>query len=129
MKLTRNSSNDDSMLAGVLGGLAKYLSIDSTVIRLFYVFLALFFPLEMMFFYLLAAIIIPTEKAETKEKTNEEPIVYKSEAPVNTIVDSSSVGGVPIRAESKKKTSEIDDEIKVIEDVDTDDSDPKFNDE
>jgi phage shock protein PspC (stress-responsive transcriptional regulator) len=38
-KLTRSSN--DKMLAGVCGGLGQYLGIDSTVVRLIFVLLAL----------------------------------------------------------------------------------------
>lgn len=48
------------MLAGVLGGLAEYLNIDATLIRLVFIILWIFtagFPLTVL--YIAAAIIIP----------------------------------------------------------------------
>ncbi len=57
-KLTRSVS--DKMLGGVCGGLAEYLGLDSTMVRLGYAFLSLFtaaFPGIML--YIVACIIIP----------------------------------------------------------------------
>lgn len=53
-------SNRDVMLAGVLGGLAEYLNMDVTLVRLIFVVLLLFtagFPFTIL--YIAAAIIIP----------------------------------------------------------------------
>ncbi|MGN0049280.1 MAG: PspC domain-containing protein [Bacteroides sp.] len=57
-KLTRSVS--DKMLGGVCGGLAEYLGLDSTLVRLGYAFLSLFtaaFPGTIL--YIVACIIIP----------------------------------------------------------------------
>ncbi|MCI5664424.1 MAG: PspC domain-containing protein [Mediterranea sp.] len=61
-KLTRSVS--DKMLGGVCGGLAEYLGLDSTMVRLGYAFLSLFtaaFPGIML--YIVACIIIPKKSA------------------------------------------------------------------
>lgn len=53
-------SNHDVMLSGVLGGLAEYFNIDSTLVRLIFVVLLIFtagLPLTVL--YIAAAIIIP----------------------------------------------------------------------
>ncbi len=53
-------SSTDKVLAGVLGGLAEYLGIDSTVVRLLFVLIGIFtaiFPLLVV--YIIAAIIMP----------------------------------------------------------------------
>ncbi|GEN56525.1 hypothetical protein GCM10012290_12130 [Halolactibacillus alkaliphilus] len=53
-------SNQNVMLAGVLGGLAEYLNVDATLIRLIFIILLLFtagLPLTVL--YIAAAIIIP----------------------------------------------------------------------
>jgi len=53
-------SNRDVMLAGVLGGLAEYLNMDVTLVRLIFIILLLFtagIPLTIL--YIAAAIIIP----------------------------------------------------------------------
>ena len=60
-KLYRSKIN--KMLGGVLGGVAEYFEVDSTVIRLGYVVLAIFtgvVPLVILYF--LAAIIVPIQK-------------------------------------------------------------------
>lgn len=58
-KLTR--SIVDRKLAGVLGGVAEYFHIDSTLVRLIYVILLVssFFSLALI--YLLAIMIIPND--------------------------------------------------------------------
>jgi len=51
------------MVAGVLGGIAEYLDVDPTVIRLAYVFLTIFtagFP--GFFAYIVAALIVPAKQ-------------------------------------------------------------------
>ncbi len=56
-------SQEDKMVAGICGGLAEYLEIDSTVVRL--VFAALGFMtalLPMFLFYIVAWIIIPSKQ-------------------------------------------------------------------
>ena len=60
-KLYRSKTN--KMLAGVLGGVAEHFGVDSTIIRLGYVVLAIFtgfVPLVILYF--LAAIIIPVQE-------------------------------------------------------------------
>jgi phage shock protein C len=57
-KLYRSASQ--KMLAGVCGGLAEYLDIDVSIVRLLCVGLALVTAfLPMFFFYLIAWIVIP----------------------------------------------------------------------
>lgn len=56
-------SADNKMLAGVCGGMAEYFEIDVTLLRLLFAFVVFFthiFP--GVFFYLVAALIIPAEK-------------------------------------------------------------------
>lgn len=59
-------SDNDKVLAGVLGGVAEYAGMDSTIVRLIYVALSFFlagFP--GLLFYIVCALIIP------KKPTNE----------------------------------------------------------
>lgn len=59
-RLSRSRRN--SMIAGVCGGLANYLGMDPTVVRLLYVLLSLFsacFPGILV--YIIAMLIIPLE--------------------------------------------------------------------
>ena len=62
MKKKLYKSNSDKMLAGVLGGFAEYIGVDSTLVRLIYVLIALFsagFP--GILFYIICALVIPDE--------------------------------------------------------------------
>ena len=54
-------SETDKKLCGVLGGLAKYMGIDSTVLRIVYVLLSLFVLGCPVIIYIIAALIIPRE--------------------------------------------------------------------
>ena len=58
-KLYRSSA--DKKLAGVCGGLGKYIGIDPTVIRILFVFLALPGGLPGILPYILLWLIIPEE--------------------------------------------------------------------
>lgn len=62
MKKKLYKSNSDKMLAGVLGGFADYIGVDSTLVRLVYVLIAMFsagFP--GILFYIICALVIPDE--------------------------------------------------------------------
>lgn len=58
-KLYRSRSN--SMISGVCGGLAEYIGLDPTVVRLLYVLLSLCTMGSGLLFYIIAMIIIPME--------------------------------------------------------------------
>jgi phage shock protein C len=69
-KLTRSN---DKMIAGVLAGIAEYFDIDPTIIRLIFVFLAVFtacFPALLT--YILFWIIMPEKSHKTKESVSHE---------------------------------------------------------
>ena len=62
MKKKLYKSSHDKMLAGVLGGFAEYIGVDSTLVRLVYVLIAMFsagFP--GILFYIICALVIPDE--------------------------------------------------------------------
>ncbi len=60
-------SQVDKKIAGICGGLGEYTSIDSTLWRL--IFLALIFaPIPIIFFYLLAWLVIPKNNSRIKRK-------------------------------------------------------------
>ena len=62
MKKKLYKSNSDKMLAGVLGGFAEYIGVESTLVRLVYVLIAMFsagFP--GILFYIICALVIPDE--------------------------------------------------------------------
>ncbi len=54
-------SRTDRKICGVFGGLAKYLGIDSTILRLVYIFLSLFVLSFPIIIYFVCALIIPEE--------------------------------------------------------------------
>ena len=54
-------SSTDKKLCGVLGGLAKYLNIDSTVLRIIYVLLSLFVLGCPIIIYIILALVLPQE--------------------------------------------------------------------
>lgn len=58
-KLYRSSK--DSMLAGVCGGLGKYFSMDSTLIRLLFVLLFFIGLGSIIFVYLVWIFVVPVE--------------------------------------------------------------------
>lgn len=56
-KLTRSS---DRKLSGVLGGIAHYMNVDATVLRLIFVFVALFTAVvPCIILYIIAHFLIP----------------------------------------------------------------------
>ncbi|MDO4154723.1 MAG: PspC domain-containing protein [Candidatus Fimenecus sp.] len=60
MKKKLYRSKNDKMLCGVLGGLAEYLDVDATLIRILYAALSVFsagFPGIVL--YIICAIVIP----------------------------------------------------------------------
>lgn len=52
-------SDRDRKISGVCGGIAEYLNIDSTVVRLIWVILSFVPPFPGILAYILAAIIMP----------------------------------------------------------------------
>lgn len=55
-------SKTDKKLAGVCGGLAKYLNMDPTVVRLIWVLLTVFAGAS-IWIYIIAALVMPEEYA------------------------------------------------------------------
>lgn len=51
----------DSRVAGVCGGLARLMDIDSTIVRLLF-FAAFFTPIPVIIFYIGCWLIVPTEE-------------------------------------------------------------------
>lgn len=54
-------SSDNRYIAGVLGGLADYLNIDATVLRLIFVILLFMSFFTVSIFYFVAAMLIPSD--------------------------------------------------------------------
>jgi len=58
-------SDDNKVLAGVVGGLGEYFDVDPVLLRLIFVILALFTGIiPGLIVYTLAILIIPTKKAK-----------------------------------------------------------------
>ncbi len=55
-------SRRDRMIAGICGGLGEYFEVDPNLVRLLFVFLAIFSGfLPMLLFYIIAWIVVPPE--------------------------------------------------------------------
>ncbi len=71
-------TREDRMISGVCGGLAEYLNIDATLVRIIWVIFALFGGVGLLLY--VAAIIIvpenPQETPETKEKSNDKAVFW-----------------------------------------------------
>lgn len=66
-------STKDKMLGGVCAGLADYLDIDTSLVRLIFIALALLTALlPMVLFYIIAWIIIPAPPLETPTPKSQE---------------------------------------------------------
>ena len=65
-------SRTDKKICGVCGGLAKYLNMDVTVVRLLAVLLTLFVGGGLIA-YIVAALVMPEEPENIVEETPEEP--------------------------------------------------------
>ena len=60
-------SKDNRILAGVIGGLAEYLDVDATILRI--IFVCLSWSGMAVFLYIILAVIVPSEKKSKKSKT------------------------------------------------------------
>ncbi len=70
-------SKTDRKICGILGGLAKYLNMDATILRIVYVLLSLFVLGCPIIIYIVAALIIPEEPENTDgdyQQVNYEPV-------------------------------------------------------
>lgn len=66
-------SDTDKMIAGVCGGLGKYLGIDSTLIRLIFALLLVFGAGSGLLAYVILMIVMPLEPANPAEPPSETP--------------------------------------------------------
>ncbi|MCC8029832.1 MAG: PspC domain-containing protein [Lachnospiraceae bacterium] len=63
MKKRLYKSDDNRVLCGVCGGVAEFLGIDPTIVRLVWAILIIFVGMG-LWLYILAAIIIPREPVD-----------------------------------------------------------------
>ena len=83
-RLTRTENN--KMICGVCAGISKYFGIDPTLIRLGFVVLTCFSGAGLLA-YLIAAFIIPKEKAVTNASSQDYEDLTQQEAPLESITD------------------------------------------
>ncbi|AHF80445.1 PspC domain-containing protein [Thermococcus paralvinellae] len=57
-------AKDERVFLGVLGGIAKYLDVDPTVVRIIYIVLLFLAPVTAILLYFVLAIIMPEEPEE-----------------------------------------------------------------
>ena len=62
MKRLYRTTSSDAVLCGVCGGIARYLGVDSTVVRLLTVVLVFVFGLS-LWVYVIAALLMPKASA------------------------------------------------------------------
>ena len=60
-------SRDNKVLTGLAGGLAKYLGIDSTVIRILLILFEFFTAGLLIIIYFIAALFVPKEPLDSDE--------------------------------------------------------------
>jgi len=96
-------SRSDVMIAGVCSGLAKYLEVDPTVIRLVFVLL-LFAGFGGLWIYLVLWIVMPQEPT-----TEEKPIEVMETAEVKEVQQPKKVASEnqPAPMKSQPKTAEV----------------------
>lgn len=73
-------SREDRMISGVLGGIAEYFGIDSTLLRILYT-VAIFFGVgSPIILYIILAILIPEPKISTKSSPRDYGGYYKTKS-------------------------------------------------
>jgi len=75
-KLTK--SRDNVVLTGTLAGLAEYLNIDPTIVRIVYVFLALMGFGAPVLLYIGMAILIPADNSDRSKRYGNDNKYYKN---------------------------------------------------
>ncbi|MFV0558412.1 MAG: PspC domain-containing protein [Enterococcus sp.] len=67
MKKKLTKSADNIVLTGTLGGIAEFLGIDPTIIRVIYVFLSFIFFAMPVMLYIVLALVIPSSKGKKRQ--------------------------------------------------------------
>ena len=78
-------STQERMFAGVCGGIADYLDVDPTLVRLFFVALTLISGGQGLIIYIVLMLVVPEQPEETRKVKNEDiadeqPEVVRSSA-------------------------------------------------
>ncbi|ACI18780.1 PspC domain-containing protein [Dictyoglomus thermophilum] len=61
-------SKKNRVILGVCGGIAEYLNIDPTIVRLIFIFLFIPFHFALIIAYFLSALVIPEEPEDLEKK-------------------------------------------------------------
>jgi phage shock protein C len=82
-------STQERMFAGVCGGIAEYLDVDPTLVRLFFVALTLLSGGQGLLIYIVLMLVVPERPKETRQMKNEEqddesPSLVRSSTPIPT---------------------------------------------
>jgi phage shock protein C len=78
------------MFAGVCGGIAEYLDVDPTLVRLFFVALTLLSGGQGLLIYIVLMLVVPEQPKERQKLTPEEdsddsePAIVRSSTPIPT---------------------------------------------
>jgi phage shock protein PspC (stress-responsive transcriptional regulator) len=78
------------MFAGVCGGIADYLDVDPTLVRLFFVALTLISGGQGLIIYIVLMLVVPEQPEETRKIKNEDTAGEQPE-----VVHSSATSDVP----------------------------------
>jgi phage shock protein C len=71
-------STQERMFAGVCGGIAEYLDVDPTLVRLFFVALTLLSGGQGLLIYIVLMLVVPEQPKETRKIKNEEIVDEQS---------------------------------------------------
>jgi phage shock protein C len=83
-------STEERMFAGVCGGIAEYLDVDPTLVRLFFVALTLLSGGQGLLIYIVLMLVVPEQPKERQKLTPEEdsddsePAIVRSSTPIPT---------------------------------------------
>jgi phage shock protein PspC (stress-responsive transcriptional regulator) len=78
------------MFAGVCGGIAEYLDVDPTLVRLFFVALTLLSGGQGLLIYIVLMLVVPEQPKEKQKDTpgessdDSEPAIVRSSTPIPT---------------------------------------------
>jgi phage shock protein C len=81
-------SSEERMFAGVCGGIAEYLDVDPTLVRLFFVALTLLSGGQGLLIYIVLMLVVPERPKEKRSLTPEEndddsaPSMVRSSTPI-----------------------------------------------
>ena len=81
-------STDERMFAGVCGGIAEYLDVDPTLVRLFFVALTLLSGGQGLLIYIVLMLVVPEQPKEKLKSAPDgnsddgEPSIVRSSTPI-----------------------------------------------